>query len=175
MTPRLRRLSARLRNNANVPGSRISRREPGTFRNGHTMTKTPWVMRLPRGLREQPAWVFIGILVTLGGLGFVTGLTESSVSQVVGPVGLRVWGATLLLSGLGVLSATLSAKPALEKLALRALSLCMFVYAGWILTVIDWRRASMSVLLCAVLIGIAEVRIGTLKALYRVAENWQEE
>jgi hypothetical protein len=94
------------------------------------MTKTPWVMRLPRGLRDQPAWVFIGFLVTLGGLGFVTGLTESSVSQAIGTTGLRVWGAVLLLSGLGVLSATLSAKPALEKLALRVLSLCMFVYVG---------------------------------------------
>jgi hypothetical protein len=139
------------------------------------MTKTPWVMRLPRGLRDQPAWVFIGFLVTLGGLGFVTGLTESSVSQAIGTTGLRVWGAVLLLSGLGVLSATLSAKPALEKLALRVLSLCMFVYVGYLFVVVDWKRVAMSAILCAVLIGLAEIRIGTLKALYRIAANWQDE
>lgn len=139
------------------------------------MTKTPWIMRLPRGLRDQPAWVFIGFLVTLGGLGFVTGLTESSVSQAIGTTGLRVWGAVLLLSGLGVLSATLSAKPALEKLALRVLSLCMFVYVGYLFVVVDWKRVAMSAILCAVLIGLAEIRIGTLKALYRIAENWQDE
>jgi hypothetical protein len=139
------------------------------------MTKTPWIMRLPRGLRDQPAWVFIGFLVTLGGLGFVTGLTESSVSQAIGTTGLRVWGAVLLLSGLGVLSATLSAKPALEKLALRVLSLCMFVYVGYLFVVVDWKRVAMSAILCAVLIGLAEIRIGTLKALYRIAANWQDE
>jgi hypothetical protein len=132
-------------------------------------------MRLPRGLRDQPAWVFIGFLVTLGGLGFVTGLTESSVSQAIGTTGLRVWGAVLLLSGLGVLSATLSAKPALEKLALRVLSLCMFVYVGYLFVVVDWKRVAMSAILCAVLIGLAEIRIGTLKALYRIAANWQDE
>lgn len=139
------------------------------------MTKTPWIMRLPRGLREQPAWVFIGVLVTLGGLGFVTGLTESNVSEAIGPTGLRIWGAVLLLSGLGVLSATIAARPALEKLALRVLSLSIFVYAGWLLTVVDWKRAAMSVVLCAVLIGLAEIRIATLKALYRIAENWRSE
>lgn len=139
------------------------------------MTKTPWIMRLPRGLRDQPAWVFIGFLVTLGGLGFVTGLTESSVSMAIGTTGLRVWGAVLLLSGLGVLSATLSARPALEKLALRALSLCMFVYVGYLFVVVDWKRVAMSAILCAVLIGLAEIRIGTLKALYRIAANWQDE
>lgn len=139
------------------------------------MTKTPWIMRLPRGLREQPAWVFIGVLVTLGGLGFVTGVTESSVSQAIGTTGLRIWGALLLISGLGVLSATLSARPALEKLALRVLSLCIFVYAGYLLTIVDWKRAAMNVVLCGVLIGLAEIRIATLKALYRLAENWQND
>jgi hypothetical protein len=139
------------------------------------MTKKPWIMRLPRGLREQPAWVFIGILVTLGGLGFVTGLTESSVSEAIGPTGLRVWGAVLLLSGLGVLTATLSARPALEKLALRALSVSMAVYAGYLFVVIDWQRLAMSVILCGVLIGLSEIRIATLKTLYRIAENWQDE
>lgn len=138
------------------------------------MPKTPWIMRLPRGLREQPAWVFIGVLVALSGLSFLFGLSQSSISEAVGPTVLRVWGAFLFLSGSGVVASTLAARPALEKLALRVLSLCMGVYLGWLLTVVEFSRAIMGVVLGAVLIGLAEIRIAVLKSLFRVSDRWNE-
>lgn len=135
--------------------------------------REPWSMRLPAGLRDQPAWVFIGLLVALSGLTFLFGVTESSIVNAVGPLALRVWGLFLFLSGTGVVTATLSARPALEKLALRMLSICIFVYIGWLLTVVDWRRAVMSVVLGGALIGLAEIRIAVLKALFRASEEWR--
>jgi hypothetical protein len=79
-----------------------------------------------------------------------------------------------MISGIGVLAATVSARPAMEKLALRSMSLCMFVYVGWILVVVDWRRSAMTVMLGLMLIWLAEIRVAALKGLYRVAEDWQD-
>lgn len=133
--------------------------------------RRPWVMRLPVGLRDQPAWVFIGLLIGLVGLSYVSGLTESNISRAVGITGLRVWGAFLMFSGFGVVWATITGSPALEKFTLRILSLCMFVYSGWLMAVVDWRRAAMTVLLASILIVLAEIRVSVLSALLRVAER----
>jgi hypothetical protein len=131
----------------------------------------PWIMRLPTGLREQPAWVFIGILVGLAGVGYLTGLTESSISQTIGTTGLRVWGAFLAFSGFAVTWATIRASPVLEKLALRILSLCLFVYGGWLSLVIDFKRVAMSLVLILTLIFLAEVRVAVLRALFKTADD----
>ena len=131
----------------------------------------PWITRLPTGLREQPAWVFIGFMVGLVGVSYVTGLTQSSIAQAVGPIGIRIWGAFLMASGFGVVWATIRAKHALERMALRFLSTCMFVYLGWLLTVVPIRRASMAVLLGLVLIGLAEIHMAVLKSLYRATDE----
>lgn len=133
--------------------------------------RIPWIMRLPPGLREQPAWVFIGFLIGIVGLTYVTGVSDSSVARAVGDAGLRVWGCFLAFSGFGVVYATIAAKPALEKLTLRVLSLCMFVYQGWLLAVVDWRRAAMSCVLVLILISLAEVRVAVLKTLLRVVDK----
>lgn len=132
--------------------------------------RKPWIMRLPGGLREQPAWVFIGLLIGLAGLGYVTGLSDSSIKQAIGEVGLRVWGTVLMLSGFAVTVATVRARPALEKLALRVMSICMLAYMGWLLTIVDFRRAAMSLVLVLVLVGLAEIRIGFLKLLLQIGE-----
>lgn len=131
--------------------------------------RLPWIMRLPQGLRDQPAWVFIGFLVGLSGISYLMGLTESSISQAVGTTGLRVWGACLALSGFGVVYATIRARPVAEKLALRLLSLCMLVYGGWVLTIVDIRRAAMTLVLVLVLVVLAEIRVAVLRALFRSA------
>jgi hypothetical protein len=138
---------------------------------GNNKARIPWIMRLPQGLREQPAWVFIGLLIGSIGVTYVTGVADSSITRAVGEAGLRVWGSFLVFSGFGVVYATVRAKPALEKLTLRILSLCMFVYQGWLLTVVDWRRALMSCVLVLILISLAEVRVAVLKTLLRVVDK----
>jgi hypothetical protein len=132
-----------------------------------------WVSRLPTGLRDQPAWVFIGFLIGVVGLTYVAGISESSISRAVGVNGLRVWGAFLMCSGFGVVWATIGASHALERLSLRLLSICLLVYSGWLLTVVSWQRAAMTLALTVVLVLLAEIRVAVLKALMRVAEEWQ--
>lgn len=133
--------------------------------------KLPWTTRLPRGLREQPGWVFIGLLVGLAGVGYLTGLGQSNITEAVGTTGLRIWGGFLALAGFGVVYATMAAKPALEKLALRWLSLCMFVYTGWLMTVAPLSRLAMTTVLVAALIGFCEIRVATLKWLLRAERH----
>ncbi len=136
----------------------------------YTSRKPPLVTRVPRGLREQPAWVFIGALVMFVGLSYVTGLTESQISKAIGYAGLKVWGAALSLSGALVIVATISAKPSLEKLALRLMSCTSIMYMGYLLTVVSVKRAAMTVALSLVLSGMAEFRIAHIKALIRHTE-----
>ena len=138
------------------------------------MTKQQWVSHMPRGLREQPAWVFIGFMVALSGLSFLLGVSQSNITEAIGTAAMRVWGGFLFLSGTGVVTAVLSTRPALEKLALRVLSLCIFVYIGWLLAVVDWRRAVMSAVLGSVLIALCEIRIAVLRSLFRVADRRDE-
>lgn len=129
--------------------------------------RLPLILRLPRGLREEPAWVFIGLLVGLVGASYLIGFSESSISVAVGPSGLQLWGGALAFSGFAVVYATIRARPALEKLALRLLSVCMFLYGGWLPLVIGPRRAAMSIALTLILIALAEIRVAVLKLLLR--------
>jgi len=124
-----------------------------------------WVLRLPRGLREEPAWVFIGVMVALSGVAFATGLTTSMVTHAIGQNGLRAWGGLLAFSGVFVVWATIRHVPAHEKFALRLLALTIFAYAGWLLTVVPFKQAAMSVVLAIILIGLCEIRVGFLKLI----------
>lgn len=138
------------------------------------MTKPPLITRLPRGLRDQPAWVFIGSLLFLVGLTYLTGFTESVISKAIGDMGLRVWGGILMTCGGGLVWATVASRPALEKLALRATSLTLVAYTGYLLTVTDFQRAAMTVVLSVLLIGLAEFRVLTLTALIRQSEEFRQ-
>lgn len=129
--------------------------------------KPPWIMRLPSGLREQPAWIFIGFLIGLAGVSYLTGFTESSISQAIGPLGLRIWGGVLAASGFGIVFATFRADPALERFVLRVMSISMAVYMGWLFAVVAWDRLIMSLALVLILDGIAEIRIAVLKVLLK--------
>lgn len=135
------------------------------------MGKPPLILRLPLGLREQPAWVFIGVLIFLTGLSYLSGFTESMISHAIGDVGLRVWGGILSLAGFLLVWATVAARPALEKLSLRIMSCSLAAYAGYLLTVTSFKRAAMSVVLTLLLIGIAEIRAWSLTALIRRSED----
>lgn len=122
-----------------------------------------WVMRLPRGLAEQSGWIFIGALIFLVGLGYLTGLTTSAVQEAIGTGGLRVWGGFLAFCGAFVVWATLKQNAAHEKLALRLLSMCLIAYGAWLPLVVPWRNASMAIILSLILVVLAEIRVGFLK------------
>lgn len=137
--------------------------------------KPPLIMRMPRGLREQPAWVFIGVLIAFSGLTFAAGLSESMVAKAIGDFGLRVWGVVLTLAGVLLVAAVIKAKPALEKLALRTMSCTLMAYAGYLLLVAPFKRTVMSVVLVVILCGLAEFRVIHLKALIARASTLARE
>jgi hypothetical protein len=124
-----------------------------------------WVMRLPRGLREQPAWVFIGTISSVTGLSYLLGFAQSTaINRVLDPNFLRVWGGFLLFAGSLVVYATIWANRALERLSLRFLSVGYLVYLGWVLTAAPVNRAMVTTVACVSLIGLAEIRVAVLKA-----------
>jgi hypothetical protein len=129
-----------------------------------------WVLKLPKGLREQPAWVFVGIMVALVGAGYLTGYTTSSVEQAIGNRGLKGWGGFLVITGLLVTWATWAAKPALEKMALRWLVFALLAYTSWLATAVSFRVAAMTFMLAAILIVLAEIRIGFIKLILAAAD-----
>jgi hypothetical protein len=127
-----------------------------------------WVTRLPRGLQEQPAWVFIGTLVALAGLSYLLGLSQSSaVAQVLSDNWIRTWGGFLCASGCLVMISTLLANKPLERLSLRLLSLGLFVYMGWVVTAVSWDQATITSAMSIALIGAAEIRVALIKRILR--------
>lgn len=134
--------------------------------------RKPLISRVPRGLREQPGWVFIGVLMMLVGLGYVTNYTESTIVNAVGVTGMRIWGTSLFLTGCLLILATIRAKVALEKLALRILSCNMLMYGGWLLSVTSFRRVAMTVVLALLLAVTAELRVIQLRMLMTRADQW---
>jgi hypothetical protein len=138
--------------------------------------KVPWVMRLPGGLRDQPGWVFIGTLAFLAGLSYLTGLAEStSITRVLDPKWLRVWGGCLCLAGGLVAVSSWVANKALERMSLRFLSLSFLVYMGWILAALPMTRAVFTVTMGLALVVLSEIRVGVLTAVLRVPEVLRSE
>lgn len=131
----------------------------------------PWFMRLPSGLRDRPAWVFIGFLVGLVGASYMFGFSESRIVEAVGATGIQVWGALLMLAGLGVSITTITARHALERLSLRVLSVCILMYCGWILTIVDLNRAAMTIALGLGLVISAQIRAMSLGMLFKAAPD----
>lgn len=133
-----------------------------------SLLRKSWVMKLPRGLREQPAWVWIGTLTAITGLSYLFGVASSAtVSQVLAEGWLRGWGGFLFIAGSMVVFSTIIANRALEKLSLRFLSLGFLVYLAWVLTVIPPTRAMVTVVSCISLVGLAEIRVAVLKVVLR--------
>lgn len=133
------------------------------------MMPVAWVTKLPKGLREQPGWVFIGVLVALTGVSFLTGLSTSVVTQAIGHTGLRLWGSFLALSGLLTAIASWRGKPSLEKMALRWLAFSVLAYVLWLVTVVPIERSLMSFMLGIILAVMAEIRVAFIKLMFTVA------
>jgi hypothetical protein len=127
-----------------------------------------WVMHLPHGLREQPAWVFIGLLTAVTGLSYLFGLSQSStVTRILQEGWVRGWGGFLFVSGTLVVISTIMSNKPLERLALRFLSLGFLVYLGWVLAVIPPTKAMVTVVACLSLVGLSEIRVAVLKVVLR--------
>lgn len=137
--------------------------------------KVPLIMRLPKGLIEQPAWVFIGFMLAFSGITFVTGYAESTVSRAIGEIGLRVWGAILTITGVLIVAAMIKGKASLEKLALRFMTCTLMAYSGYLLTLVPFKRAGLSAVLVVVLCVAAEFRVMHLKALMSRASTIAKE
>ena len=133
-----------------------------------------WVVRLPRGLREQPGWIFIGFMVFLVGLGYVTTVTTSTVEDAIGDRGLQGWGFFLMVTGVLVVYATWTAKPALEKMSLRWLVFALLAYTTWLMTVVDLSRAAMTLVLSSILIVSAEIRVGYIKVFLSIIDRTED-
>lgn len=132
--------------------------------------KPPLIQRLPRGVREQPAWIFIGVLFIVVGFGYIFQWTHSSVAEVVGTSGLRVWGVFLAATGFFLITALIKGSPALEKLSLRVLTCNLLVYCGWLVVSVPFNRAVSTVVLAIALCSLTEFRVLYLKALMKQAE-----
>lgn len=132
------------------------------------MRHTSWVMRLPPGLREQPAGIFIGILCFFSGMAYLFGVAESTaITRVLDPQWMKVWGGGICLAGgMIVTSISLVNKP-LEAFGWRLLSVCCTVYMIWILLAAPLKNAAFTVVLCLILIVVGEVRVGVIKTLLR--------
>jgi hypothetical protein len=99
------------------------------------------------------------------------GLSTSNAAQAIGPNGLRGWGAFLAVAGGLTTYATWVAKPALEKLALRWLAFALMAYVAWVITVVPFKQAVMTLTLGLVLVVLAEIRVGYIKLMYRLAQS----
>lgn len=137
---------------------------------GYVVTKvkhTTWVMKLPRGLREQPGWVFIGTLSFLSGLSYMLGISESTITQVINERWLQVWGGFMGLAGVLVVIGTVTVYRPLERLALRFLSLGLLMYMGWILVAVPFEKATIVIGMCISLIALSEIRAAVIKSILR--------
>lgn len=127
--------------------------------------RASWILYLPRGLQDQPAWVFIGTLVCFSGLSYLLGFSQSTtLNRVLDPDLLRIWGGFELFAGALVVYSTIRSSRPLERLALRFLSLGFLVYVGWILTAAPLNRAMVTTVTCISLVGLTEIRVAVLKA-----------
>lgn len=128
-----------------------------------TANKPPWVMRLPRGVRERPSWVFIGSILALVGLTYALGVSQSNVAEAIGSAGLRVWGGILSASGVGIIVATFYNAVAFEKLAQRFAQISILAYVAYVCISVDLTRAAMTLAFGAILLMTCEIRVAFLK------------
>lgn len=130
-------------------------------------TRKSWVMRLPHGVRQQAGWIFIGIMCFLVGLSYLLGVSQSTVTRELDPRWLRGWGGFLCVAGILIVVSTATINKPLERLALRFLSLGVFVYTGWLLATVPLDRVGFVAFIGIALIGLAEIRVAVLKAELR--------
>lgn len=123
------------------------------------------VMKLPLGVREQPGWIFIGVLCALVGLSHVLGISQSTVTQQLDRVWLTAWGAGLFIAGVLIVHSTARQNRPLERLSLRLMAIALVVYMAWILMVVP-ERAGMTVFMGLALVVTSQIRVAVIGILF---------
>lgn len=128
--------------------------------------------RLPIGLQIDGGWVFISVMCIISGLGFLTGIAESTaVTKVLHPIGLQVWGGVLMVTGIFLCYAAVLRRLALKKLALNVLSIELCVYGGWIATAVPITQTGLTLVLITILVGLAQIRVMAIRRLLNAKER----
>jgi hypothetical protein len=125
-----------------------------------------YLLYLPLGFREQSFQVYMGVMISLVGVSYITGFGTSTVEQAIGNGGLRFWGISLIVSGTLLAIATVKEKIELEKFSLRLLSINILMYAGWIIVVAPFDKAFLTIVLSTALVLSCEVRIIKINTLF---------
>lgn len=127
--------------------------------------RKPWILRLPPGVINNPAWIFIGALFVLAGIGVLAGATsDTSISQRLEPFVRQAWGLALFVGGLLMVVTTIHPDLLLERFVLRVLSIIFITYAGWAVAVVG-ARAIITAVMCLVLVAVFEVRIAVIRQI----------
>ncbi len=130
--------------------------------------KMPWVLRLPMGLQLQPGTTLIGITCAIVGLSYALDLSEGGRLATELPGAhwtLNIWGIYLLFTGLMVAITTIRQCGALERLALRLLSIGLCVWVLWLVIGVGLFPAIMTISLSLAFVGFAEIRAARIKVL----------
>jgi hypothetical protein len=128
----------------------------------------PMVDRVPIGIQLGGGWLFVGILTSLTGLGFLTGITEStSITRVLNHEWLQVWGGVLLVAGILLCVAISLSKAALEKLALNLMCVALLVYGGWISSAVPIDKTGITLILIIGFVTLAQVRVAVIRKLLK--------
>ncbi len=134
--------------------------------------RKPWILRLPQGIRNNPAWIFIGGLFAISGLSLMFGLAEpTTISRALPPFFLNVWGGCITAGGLTLVWATVRIDFLLEKFILRVLSVLIILYGGWAIAVVGLSRAAVTSVLILMLSVIFEIRLAVINLVVRGVAN----
>lgn len=136
------------------------------------MIKTPWILRLPANVRNNPAWIAIGAIFLITGVSFLAGFSDpSSISSKLPGGALNVWGALLASSGCSLIWATLRLNLLLERFTLRTLTWLCIGYAGWAVSAVGVSRATGVCLLSAALSSVFIVRAAVINLILDPPRN----
>ncbi len=130
--------------------------------------RKPWILRLPRGVRANPAWIFIGFLFFVSGASLLTGLAEpTTISRALPPFFLNVWGGCIAAGGLTLIWATVKIDILLEKFILRVLSVLIVLYGGWAISAVGIGRAAVTTVLILMIVVVFEIRLAIINLIIR--------
>lgn len=130
------------------------------------MKRRPWINYVPVGIQLNGGWFLMGLLFVMSGFAYLIRFTESTtITRVLDPIGLQVWGGVLLSGGLLLCYSIARSKLALEKLALNFLSVALLVYGGWIASAVPFARTGITLILIVSFVLIIQVRVAVIRKL----------
>lgn len=124
--------------------------------------------RVPVGVQLNGGWLLVGTIMFMSGLGFASGVTESTtITKLMGDTAIHVWGGVLMTSGALLGVAIWFSRVALEKLALNLMSIALSVYGAWLAAAVPFSRTGLTITLLIIFVGLAQIRVAVLRRLLR--------